>query len=733
MKQGAPFPLVQDAVLIGGGHAHALALRLFAMRPLPGLLLTLINPGPAAPYTGMLPGLIAGHYRRDEIFIDLVRLARFAGAALVLDHAIAIDPVAKRIHLAHRPPLAYDLCSIDIGIGSGLPGIPGAEDHAVAAKPLGAYVEAWEAFLARRPAMPHLVIVGAGVGGVELALASAHRLQGQGARPQITLIDRAETALPQIGPAARARLMTELDRAGIAFRPGCELARVEAASVTLTTGEVLRSDFTLLVAGGQPQPCLAQSGLAMQDGFVTVGPTLQTSDPAILAAGDCAHLAHAPRPKAGVFAVREAPVLAHNLRALASGGQLKRYQPQRDYLKLVSTGAKSAVADKFGLRAGGPWLWRLKDRIDRRFMAMFADYPAMALPRVPARAAKGLAQALGDKPLCAGCGAKIGAQALSEALKTLPAPQRPEILRGRGDDAAVIALPGGGLQVLTTDHLRAFTQDARLMARLTAIHALGDIWAMGATPQTALAQVTLPRLSEPLQARMLAEIMEGAASILREAGADLVGGHTTQGDELVIGFSLTGLAARVVEKSGARPGDAILLTKPLGTGTVLAAEMALARLPGLVLGEAVAACLAAMDRPLAPAATILAPEAHAMTDVTGFGLAGHLMEILRASGVAAELDLGAIPLLPGAEILAAHGQSSSLAPANRAALGWAVDAPASPRTDLLFDPQTCGGLLACVPAEKAEALLSALHDGGDPFAARIGTITAGQPFLTVRR
>jgi len=371
MKHGAPFPFVQDAVLIGGGHAHALALRMFAMRPLPGLRLTLVNPGPAAPYTGMLPGLIAGHYRRDEIFIDLVRLARFAGAALVLDRATGIDPAAKRIHLSNRSPLAYDLCSIDIGIGSGLPGVPGADDHAVAAKPLGAYAEAWEAFLARRPETPHLVIVGAGVGGVELALASAHRLKGQGAKPQITLIDRAATALPQIGPAARARLMGELDRAGVTLRPGCELARVGAASVTLTTGETLRSDFTLLVAGGQPQPWLAESGLATRDGLLAVGPTLQTSDPAILAAGDCAHLSHAPRPKAGVFAVREAPVLAHNLRALASGGGLKTYQPQRDYLKLVSTGAKAAVADKFGLRAGGPWLWRLKDRIDRRFMARY--------------------------------------------------------------------------------------------------------------------------------------------------------------------------------------------------------------------------------------------------------------------------------------------------------------------------------------------------------------------------
>ncbi|MEY4871780.1 MAG: hypothetical protein RLZZ563_1110, partial [Pseudomonadota bacterium] len=184
-----PFPLVQDVVLIGGGHAHALVLRMWAMDPLPGVRLTVINPNPAAPYTGMLPGLIAGHYRRDEIMIDLVRLARFAGARVILDRATGINRAARLIHLAGRAPLRYDIVSLDIGIGSDLPNLPGFSDHAVAAKPLGDYAQRWEAFLATAPKTPHLAIIGAGVGGVELALASAHRLRAQGATPQITLIE----------------------------------------------------------------------------------------------------------------------------------------------------------------------------------------------------------------------------------------------------------------------------------------------------------------------------------------------------------------------------------------------------------------------------------------------------------------------------------------------------------------------------------------------------------------
>ena len=724
-----PIPLVQDIVLVGGGHAHALVLRMWAMDPLPGIRLTVINPNPAAPYTGMLPGLIAGHYRQDEIMIDLVRLARFAGARVILDRATGIDTGGRRIHLANRPPLRFDIASIDIGIGSGLPAIAGFTDHATAAKPLGDYARRWEAFLATAPQAPRITVIGAGIGGVELALASAHRLRQTGRDPQITLLERAALALPNIGPRARATLLDRLARDGIALRTGTTATAIGSADVTLSDGSTLPSDFTLSTAGTQPQPWLAETGLATHDGFLAVTETLQTSDPAVFAAGDCAHLTHAPRPKAGVYAVRAASVLLHNLRAAATGRPLQPFHPQRDYLKLVSLGRREAVADKFGLRSGGAWLWRLKDRIDRKFMAKFADYPAMPRP-LPSPAPLGLAEAMGTKPLCGGCGAKVGPGTLASALSALPRPHRADVIAGAGDDAAILR-HGQGMQVITTDHLRATCADPRLMARITAIHALGDIWAMGATPQAALAQITLPRLSPALQSDMLAEIMEEAATLLAAEGAEIVGGHTTMGAELTIGFTLTGLTDRPLTKAGAQPGDALILTKAIGSGTVMAADMALARLPDGILGDHVAAAYASMSRPQGNAARLLARHATAMTDVTGFGLAGHLLEMLEASGCAATIDLSALPLLPGAESLAAQGIASSIAPANRAATDWRLTAPATPRAALLFDPQTAGPLLAAIPADQAEKTLAALHATGEP-ATIIGHVTAGPPHLTAR-
>lgn len=719
-------PLTRDLVLIGGGHAHALVLLRWGMHPLPGTRVTVIDPNPTAPYTGMLPGLIAGHYRRDELEIDLVKLARHAGARLILGRAEAIDRDARRIAVAGRPPIRYDIASLDIGITSDLPDLPGAEAHAVPAKPLGAFADRWGHFLAALPDPAPVVILGAGLAGVELALAAAHRLRLAGiANPEVTLVEAA-APMQGVGAATRRRLLRDLAQAGVALRTATPV-EITAREVRLADGSALPSAFTLTATGARPQAWLAQTGLALQDGFVAISPTLRShSDEAIFAAGDCAHLSHAPRPKAGVFAVRAAPILFHNLRSALTGAPQRRFHPQRDYLKLVSTGGRAAVADKWGLALNGRLMWRWKDRIDRRFMRMFHHLPTMPTAPLPRMVTIGVREELaGAKPLCGGCGAKLSPGTLAAALGGLPPPTRPDVLSGPGDDAAILDL-GRTRQVVTTDHLRAFCDDPFLMANIAANHALGDIWAMGAAPQAALVQITLPRASDRLHADMLAEIMAAAGAVIRAAGAEIVGGHTSIGAELTIGFTVTGLAERPITKAGALPGDALILTKPLGTGTILAAEMARA-----APGRAVAAAWASMTRPLALAAEILAPEAHAMTDVTGFGLAGHLLEILDASEVAAELDLAALPLLPEAEALAAQGQASTLAPANRAAAGARVAAPESARTALLFDPQTGGGLLAAVPAERAEALLFRLQEAGQP-AAIIGRIRAGAPFVTAR-
>ena len=717
----SPLPLTRDIVLIGGGHTHALVLRKWAMKPVAGARLTLINPDPTAPYSGMLPGHIAGHYQRDDLEIDLVKLARFAGARLVMAPATGIDRDIQRVQVAGQADISYDIASIDIGINTEIPSIKGFAQHALGAKPLPRYTAAWQQFLNDTKAgeLPaEVAVIGGGVAGIELALAMMHRLLSAGiTNAKVTVLESQNTPLGGIGKGAQKALMQHMQRLGVGLETGVSIAEITANAVHLLGGRNIPAAFTMAAAKPQPHGWLAQTGLTNAEGYIEVVPSLQSiADSNVYATGDCAALTFAPRPKAGVFAVRQAPVLYHNIRARLLGHGPKPFRPQKSYLKLISTGGKGAIADKAGLKLDGPALWRWKDRIDRKFMQKFSDYPEMPAEKLPKAIAPGVSEILGEAPLCGGCGAKVAPTELTQTLMALPPPQRADILSRPDDDAAVLA-HGDARQVLTTDHLRAFINDPFRMARITAIHAMGDCWAMGAKPQAALASLILPRMSPKMQAETLREIMAAASETFRAAGAEIVGGHTSQGAELTIGFSLTGLAdGPVIRNAGAQIGDALILTKPLGSGTLLAAEMR-----QLAKGAWMEAAYQAMEQPQDQAADILALIAHAMTDVTGFGLAGHLNAMLKNANIGARLSLANIPLLEGAAPLAAQGIRSTIWTANRAAVGL-TETGNTPAEILLFDPQTAGGLLAAIPASKAETTLSRLKNIGMP-AVQIGEIT----------
>lgn len=697
-------PFTRDLVLVGGGHAHALVLRKWGMNPLPGARLTVINPGPTAPYTGMLPGHIAGHYSRDTLEIDLVRLARFAGARLILSHATGIDRTARLIHVDGREAVAYDTASIDVGITAQM-GIAGFAEHAIGAKPLDNYAQAWRDF---RDAVkdgsqsPKVSVIGGGVAGCELAMAMAFALRNFGVAPEITVIE-AGPQISGVSPRARIKLSGAMTELGVSLVPNAKVERITQTQVHLDGQAPVETSFCVGAAGAFPHAWIADTDLPQQDGFIVVNPDLRVNgDSHLFAVGDCAHMPFAPRPKAGVFAVRAAPVLYDNLRASLSGGQMRPFKPQKSYLKLISLGGKSAMAEKYGIALAAPLLWRWKDRIDRAFMDQLEHLPAMPATAQPSVIAAGSQEDALSTPLCGGCGAKVGAATLRRGIKTKESAFGPDIVTGPGDDAAILRQPDGSFQVLSTDHLRAFIEDPVQMTRIAAVHALGDIWAMGATPQAALSNIVLPRMSAPLQERTLREISGAAHGIFTRAGATMVGGHTSMGAELTIGFTVTGTRPVMpITLAGAQAGDVLVLTRPIGSGVILAAYMA-----GVAPARVVARALGVMEQPQDIAAMVLR-EAHAMTDVTGFGLAGHVNEICLASHLQAEIWHKKIPLYEGARALSDQGVHSSLLQTNIA------DAPTTGIADpLLHDPQTAGGLLAALPAEAAEAALLALHSKG---------------------
>jgi selenide,water dikinase len=664
----------------------------------------------------MLPGFVAGHYTREELDIDLVQLGRFAGARVILGAVDHIDAGAKTINVPGRPPIAYDVTAVDVGITSTMPQLAGFTKHAIPAKPLGIFASRWDAFRATAKD-PHIAIIGGGVAGAELAMAMSHALRCDGSDKAIVqLVDRGEV-LKDLGDVAKQKVLDALQAEGVTLIEGADVVEITADGLVLGDGETIKSDFTTGAAGAKPHDWVSNLDLDIHEGFITVNSALQSSNPDVFAVGDCAHLGFDPRPKAGVYAVREAPVLLDNLRARLSGGDLRPYKPQKDYLKLISLGGKSALAERFGTARQGPLLWKLKNHIDRTFMNQFNGLVPMEMPEVPRTVADGVREALGDKPLCGGCGAKVGRGALGSVLADLPQNRRDDVVQAQGDDAAILKT-GGATQVMTTDHLRAMVDDPVVMTRIAAVHALGDVWAMGAKPQAATATIILPRMSETLQERVLKEIMATAAEVMGQAGAAIVGGHTSQGDELTIGFTVTGLVDdAAITLAGAKPGDALILTKPIGSGVIMAAEMQCK-----ASGADVAAALSAMVQGQAAAAKIL-HDANAMTDVTGFGLAGHLSGICEASGIGAIVKLADVPLMQGALDLANADVKSSLYASNRAGI-LNVKCPSDPRSELMFDPQTAGGLLAAVDGDVAEARLAELRDAG--YTAAIIGVTTDQ-------
>jgi len=663
-----------------------------------GTELVLVSRHSTALYSGMVPGLVAGLYGRDACAIDLRQLCCQAGVTFLQAEITGLDLLNRQLQLQHRPALHFDRLSLDLGAMT-CPGAPG-DGPAQPVKPL----EPFLAWAEQRSLDQPLRIRGGGAAAVELAL--AFRARGGTVR----LLLRGERL--QLGSAAANRLAErELAQAGITVERSVDPA----------------APADLLCTGSHAPAWLAAAGLPVQPGSgrVLTEPSLQVLGlPGVFACGDCGVIDAAPRPPSGVWAVRAAPLLAENLRrSLApSAPPLRPWRPQRFALQLLGDGGWRQDRQPRALACYGPWaigpsrlLWRWKDRIDRRFMQGFERPDAMADSAEPMA--------------CRGCAAKLPADPLQRALARLQGGAAPPqavdaVVLGRADD--------GHLLLQSVDGFPALVDDPWLNGRLTALHACSDLWASGAAVDTVQALVTLPQASAALQEDLLVQTLAGVRSVLEPMGACLVGGHTLEGRDgagLSVALTVNGVAPpeRHWLKGPLQPGEALLLSRPIGTGVLFAAAMAGKARPDWLDGA-----LAVMQASQAELVAVLARHGcRVCTDITGFGLLGHLGEML-AEGGRVELDLAAIPVLPGALQLLEQGIESSLAPANASALALLegpvrLRSPRPPRAAelaLLIDPQTCGPLLAAVPASAAPRALEALQAAGFAQAAVIAQVLA---------
>jgi pyridine nucleotide-disulfide oxidoreductase family protein len=369
-------------VLLGGGHAHVEVLRSLAGNPGARPEVTVVTPFPRLIYTGMVPGVIAGHYRLEECAIAIDALAQRAGANFVQSRASLVNPVAREVMCADGGIIPYDVLSMDVGSMPVIGTARGVAEHAIAVRPLEDLMKGWGSVLARARSgkVGSITMVGGGAGGVELAFAMDYRLRSElgEAAPHVRIITNTSVPVAEFGEGARRRFRKRLAKRNIGMHVSSTVAEVGQDHVRLDTGLEFASDATFWAAGAGSHHWIRESGFATDArGFLLTNDCLQSvTYREVFGAGDCATTEGRPLAKAGVFAVRAAPVLAANLRAAVAGGDLAQFRTSPRYLALISAGGRRAVGTWNGLAWEGWWVWRWKDRIDRAFVAKYSSPPS---------------------------------------------------------------------------------------------------------------------------------------------------------------------------------------------------------------------------------------------------------------------------------------------------------------------------------------------------------------------
>lgn len=725
-------PIVRDVFLVGGGHSHVLLIRQWAMNPLPGVRLTLVSTSSKTPYSGMLPGFIAGHYSVDEIHIDLRVLCAWANVRFIEESMIDLDLVSRHIHFDARPPMGFDVLSLDTGSTPDL-SVNGAKDYSTPVKPVYEFSKRWEAIVSkvkrRGGEKISIGVVGSGAGGFELITAMRHALPVDSAGCSWFIRGN----LPLRGrPAKVGSLALESARKqGIDVHTGVDIVEVKAGELVASDDRTFALDEILWCTSAIGPEWAKRAGLTLDDrGFVATNEYLQSvSHECVFATGDIGTQINTPSSKAGVFAVRQAPVLFQNIKRYLLNQSMKRYAPQKDFLSLMATGDKRAIASRGPFAVEADWVWRWKNHIDQTFMNRFIDLPEMRQTgnaKLPSELAAKDRPSVENMMACKGCGAKVSGAVLDRVLASLDVKGNARVLSGHSDggDTAIVELPVASL-VQSVDQINAIIDDPYLLGRIAALHALSDVVTVNATPHSAQVIVSLPEASDVVAERDLLQVMTGLVQALNEEGCTLIGGHTTQARELSIGVVVNASHDELEEERSTNiqrfsDGDVLVLTKPLGIGTLFAGLM-----QQKTDGQDVRAAIAMMQQSNRVAAQSLREHgAYAMTDVTGFGLLGHADRLLKPMHDQAGmlLSLEAVPVLPGAVQLAQAGVRSSLWPSNSALLDVIDIADDVDKNGLalLCDPQTSGGLLAIVPARNQDSVVADLKAKGYADAAVIG-------------
>ncbi len=677
----------------------------------PECLITMVNRDSTTIYSGMFPGLVAGDYQLDEISIDLRRLTDQAGVSLILGEIDSLDLSENKLFLHDRPALTFSKLSLNIGSETF---VDNRTRHNYQNKrllcPIKPFRNAYswiksfdiESEFERYRSF---TIIGSGFSAIEMAFALRRRW-----------------------PKRNLKLQSFSQKLHPSFKKA-----LKEANISLDPPDSSTSGPKLICTGNKASQWLENSGLKVDKfGRIITHSTLQVAGyPHIFAVGDCGVVANHVRPPSGVWAVRVAKPLARNLEKSFYAKRLSSWKPQKQAIQLITCGNKSMTSIAWlswrGVVIGPNRLFlKLKKNIDQKFIKRFSKISEM-------NKQKGIIA-------CRGCAAKISSQPLKAALKEVELCS----LSNEPEDAALIHSSIDGFALLqSVDGFPALLNDPWLNARLTTLHACSDLWARGAVVSSAQAIIKLPAVQTNLQEQILTQCLAGIKSALVPQGAALVGGHTFESrsakstniiSEIEISLCVNGMVSaknHLWSKGGLQHGDQILISRSIGTGVIFAAAMRGAADP-ICIDVAIAQISESQHSLMMNLQEMSTNNAsrsfiHACTDITGFGLLGHLGEMIQATNFARKkaslpeirikLFGDLIPSLPGAKNLFKEGYESTLAPLNRSYLKLLnFEKNCKPLIELIcqnhlydmterdvvkrliVDPQTCGPLvISCEP------------------------------------
>ncbi|MBF0265544.1 MAG: selenide, water dikinase SelD [Gammaproteobacteria bacterium] len=737
--QNNNIPII-DLVFAGGGHSHAIALKMFAMNPIAGVRITLISENVDTPYSGMLPGLLAGHFNFDQCHIDLRHLCEAADVNFIQGKVVSVDPLDNKVYLVNRPAIHFDVLSINIGSTPDLSALTSGQELVHPVKPIAKFLPKINQL--DNSDFKELAIVGGGAAGVELALSLDYRFNNKLNKSiKISLFNADQEILNGHNKNVRIKVNDILQKRNISVFNQSVVKEISLKDDKKYLNFIHQNslsaqnsfDEVIWATHASAAGWLKNSGLKLNEaGFIEVNNNLQTlSYKNIFATGDISTIQGHERAKSGVFAVRQGMPLYENIKRFILKQALKAYFPQQHFLSLLNCGNQYSIASWRNMAFSGKWLWFVKRFIDQRFMQQFQQLKGMNNNQTIDEHYRKLATSETYQQIrkiserCGGCGAKVAGSLLNQVLSRLSQHDKDGIVAIQKDDAAVFNIPANHQIVQSIDYFRSFIADPYLLGQVATTHALSDLYAMGAKPHSAQVLIGLPFMAREQQQETLFQLMSGIVHKLKQEQVILIGGHTNESLEMGCGLTVNGFIKEneITRKSSLKNGQCLVLTKALGTGIILAANM-----QSEAKGRWVENCFTTMLKSSARAAEILKKyKITACTDITGFGLVGHLSEMLTASKCQAKLDFDKIPYLQGVDDCLDKGILSSLYNENLAYESIIEHISQKPlRYPILFDPQTAGGLLAAIDCENARDFVNELIEAGYEDASIIGQVIKEQ-------